>query len=62
MPPKSQAQRRWAYATVEGKTDAPKSVGEEFLGHGIKGLPDRVKPMGKGMQKKGKSAKSLRHH
>ena len=42
MPPVSQAQRRWAYATVEGKTDAPKSVGKEFLGHGIKGLPERV--------------------
>lgn len=43
MPPKSQSQRRWAYATAEGKTDAPPSVGREFLGHGVTRLPERVK-------------------
>lgn len=42
MPPVSQAQRRWAYATAAGKTDAPKAVGREFLGHGVKGLPERA--------------------
>jgi hypothetical protein len=42
MPPVSQAQRRWAYATKEGKTDTAPSVGEKFLGHGIKGLPERA--------------------
>ena len=49
MPPKSQAQRRWAYAVAEGKVKGtPKSVGREFEGHGIKGLPNRVKPKKKG--------------
>lgn len=45
MPVVSQAQRRWAYATSEGKTDAPASVGREFVeaSHGITGLPKRVK-------------------
>jgi len=44
MPVVSQAQRRWAYATAEGKTDAPKSVGREFVNasHGLKGLPEHV--------------------
>lgn len=42
MPPVSQAQRRWAYATVAGKTDTAPYVGEKFLGHGVKGLPERV--------------------
>ena len=43
MPVVSQAQRRWAYATAEGKTDAPASVGKEFVeaSHGITGLPAR---------------------
>lgn len=33
------------YATAEGKTDAPPSVGKEFVqaSHGIKGLPEHVK-------------------
>jgi hypothetical protein len=45
MPVVSQAQRRWAYATQAGKTDAPPSVGREFVeaSHGITGLPNRVK-------------------
>ena len=45
MPVKSQAQRRWAYATAEGKTDTDPSVGKEFVeaSHGLKGLPERVK-------------------
>jgi hypothetical protein len=42
MPPVSQAQRRWAYATEKGETSAPPSVGKEFLGHGITGLPARA--------------------
>lgn len=42
MPPKSEAQRRWAYAAAEGKIPGVKpSVGVEFEGHGIKGLPER---------------------
>lgn len=47
VPVKSQAQRRWAFATAEGKTDAPPSVGKEFVeaSHGIKNLPERAKPM-----------------
>jgi hypothetical protein len=51
VPPVSQAQRRWAYAVAEGKVKGtPKSVGVEFEGHGVKGLPERVprkKPKGK---------------
>lgn len=44
MPPVSQAQRRWAYAVAEGKVKGtPKSVGVEFEGHGVKGLPEHVK-------------------
>lgn len=44
MPVVSQAQRRFMYATAEGKTDAPVSVGKEFVeaSHGIKGLPEHV--------------------
>lgn len=44
MPVVSQAQRRWAFATEEGKTDAPKKVGAEFINasHGLKGLPEHV--------------------
>jgi len=44
MPVVSQAQRRWAYATAEGKTDTDPKVGQEFIdkSHGITGLPDRV--------------------
>ena len=32
------------FATEEGKTDAPKSVGKEFIdaSHGLKGLPEHV--------------------
>lgn len=32
------------YATKEGKTDAPPSVGEDFINasHGLKGLPEHV--------------------
>lgn len=45
MPVVSQAQRRFMYATAEGKTDAPKAVGQEFVqaSHGITGLPEHVK-------------------
>ena len=57
MPPVSQSQRRWAYATAAGKTDAPISVGKEFLGHGIRNLPERAsmtKEIGKRLlQKRG---------
>jgi len=44
MPVKSQAQRRFMYATAAGKTDAPPSVGKEFIeaSHGLKGLPEHV--------------------
>lgn len=33
------------FATEEGKTDAPPSVGKEFIdaSHGITGLPEHVK-------------------
>lgn len=45
MPVVSDAQRRFMYATAEGKTDAPVSVGRKFLAesHGIKHLPKHVK-------------------
>lgn len=45
MPVVSQAQRRFMFATAEGKTDAPPKVGREFIkaSHGIKGLPEHVK-------------------
>jgi hypothetical protein len=45
MPVKSDAQRRFMYATAAGKTDAPPAVGREFLAasHGLKGLPKRVR-------------------
>lgn len=48
MPVVSQAQRRWAYATAAGETDAPKSVGKEFVAasHGITGLPEHVRTSG----------------
>ena len=64
MPPVSQAQRRWAYATAEGKTSAPPSVGREFEGHGIKGLPERVKatPRKKVMAFKKKRVVARRKH
>jgi len=44
MPLKSQDQRRWAYATAEGKTDADPSVGREFINssRGVTGLPKKV--------------------
>lgn len=44
MPVVSQAQRRWAYATAEGKTKTDPQVGQDFVdkSHGITGLPDRV--------------------
>ena len=43
MPPKSQAQRRWAFWTAEGKNpNASPAVGKEFEGPGIRGLPERV--------------------
>lgn len=57
MPPVSQAQRRWAYATVEGKTDAPPSVGQKFLGHGITGLPEHAKKKRKPLHGIGKMAR-----
>ena len=45
MPPKSQAQRRFGYAAAEGKVaGVSKKIGKEFEGHGIKGLPAKVKP------------------
>lgn len=44
MPVVSQAQRRWAYATAEGKTGTDPKVGRDFVesSHGIKGLPEYV--------------------
>jgi hypothetical protein len=43
MPPRSQAQRRWAFAAAAGKIPGVKpSVGVEFEGPGIKGLPERI--------------------
>jgi len=44
MPVVSNAQRRFMYATAQGKTSAPASVGQEFIdkSHGITGLPERV--------------------
>ena len=44
MPVVSQAQRRFMYATEEGKTDADPSVGKDFINasHGLKGLPEHV--------------------
>jgi hypothetical protein len=49
MPVKSQAQRRFMYATMEGKTAAPKSVGKEFIqaSHGRKNLPERLSALAK---------------
>ncbi len=43
MPVVSQAQRRFMYATEEGKTNVKPSVGKDFIdaSHGIKNLPDR---------------------
>ena len=41
--PVSQAQRRWAYATAAGKTDAPKKIGAEFVAGDKPGeLPPRL--------------------
>lgn len=47
MPVVSQAQRRFMYATEEGKTNAPPSVGRDFIqaSHGLKGLPEHVHPL-----------------
>lgn len=47
MPVKSDAQRRFMYATAAGKTDAPPSVGREFLAasHGVTGLPKRKRSL-----------------
>lgn len=44
MPVRSEAQRRFMYATMEGKTDAPESVGREFVeaSHGMRGLPEHL--------------------
>lgn len=46
------------YATAEGKTDAPPSVGREFVqaSHGLKGLPEHVshKEIGKRLAEKGR--------
>jgi len=49
MPVRSQAQRRFMYATAEGKTDAPKSVGQKFISesHGVRGLPERLHAVAK---------------
>jgi hypothetical protein len=46
MPVTSQAQRRFMYATAEGKTNVAPSVGKEFVtaSKGIKDLPERVGP------------------
>lgn len=43
MPVVSQAQRRFMYATKEGKTDVDPKVGADFINasHGLKGLPER---------------------
>lgn len=44
MPVVSQAQRRFMYATEEGKTDVDPKVGKDFVNasHGVKGLPEHV--------------------
>ena len=44
MPVVSQAQRRFMYATEEGKTGVDPKVGKDFIdaSHGIKGLPEKV--------------------
>ena len=57
MPVKSEAQRRFMYATAEGKTDAPASVGKDFIAasHGQTDLPERV-----GKSKKSKKKKMLK--
>lgn len=54
MPVKSQAQRRFMYATAEGKTDAPKSVGKDFIAasHGLKNLPERLGKLAKARAQK----------
>jgi len=47
MPAKSKAQLRWAYATAEGKTSAPASVGREFIAKTpkakVKSLPEQMR-------------------
>ena len=51
MPSVSQAQSRFMHATAEGKTDAPVSVGKEFVkadhGRKIKRLPKHAHKMAK---------------
>lgn len=44
MPVKSEAQRRFMYATAEGKTDVSPDVGRDFIeaSHGKKDLPEKV--------------------
>jgi len=47
------------YATAEGKTDAPKSVGKDFIAasHGVRGLPERApitKEIGKRLLARGR--------
>ena len=51
MPPKSESQRRWAFATAEGKTDTAPAVGRKFLGHGVKNLPEKAKKKAKKKRK-----------
>ena len=45
MPVVSEAQRRFMFATEKGQTDAPPSVGRDFINasHGLRNLPKRVK-------------------
>lgn len=50
------------YATAAGQTDAPPSVGREFVdaSHGLRGLPARIgKPVGK-KKKRHPSASDVR--
>lgn len=44
------------YATIEGKTEAPPSVGRDFINasHGLKGLPNRLSDLAKRRQAKSK--------
>lgn len=68
MPVQSEAQKRFMYATAEGKTDAPPAVGREFLAASHNAdLPERVgMPRGKKKRShRGKGKKpgaDHRHH
>lgn len=54
MPVVSQQQRKFMYATEEGKANVDPSVGRDFIAasHGLRGLPARIgKPVGKRKKK-----------